>query len=96
MDECQCNAPEMQKKVYTINEALLINNKIVDKNYSKIKEINNYLFAGKSTLLAEDEKKLEMPNGWFDRVIEILRIINCRNTDIEIQLEKLQKEVICK
>ena len=96
MNVCQSNVPEIQKKVYTVDEALLINKKIVDRNYSTIKEINNYLFTGESTLLSEKENKPEMPIGWFDRVIESLRIINCRNTDIEIKLEKLQKEVICK
>lgn len=95
-ENSQYNTPKVKKKVYAINEALLTNIKIADRNYNIIKEINNYLFSGEPTLLNPENGKPELPIGWFDKVIEGLNVASCRNTDIQIQLEKLQKEVIDK
>ena len=94
MCDCQTNASKIQKKVYVINEALLRNIRIADENYNTIKEINNYLFSGEPTLLNPENGKPELPVGWFDKIIEGLNVTSCRNTDIQIQLEKLHKEVI--
>lgn len=96
MDMNKSSVPEVQKKVNIINEALFRNIRIADRNYNIIKEINNYLFSGKPTLLNPENSKPELPVGWFDKIIEGLNVTSCRNTDIQIQLEKLQKEVITK
>ena len=94
MCDVQTNAPKIQRKVCAINGALIRNIEIADRNYNTAKEINNFLFSGEPTLLNPENGKHEMPVGWFDNVIKGLNILSCRNTDIQIQLEKLQKELL--
>ena len=94
MNCCEGNKIEELKKITIINEALNMNIKDVNENYRIINEINDFLLLKKKTITPDSKSEMPAVLGWFDRVIENLRIINCRNTDINIHLNKLYKEVI--
>jgi len=96
MNVSQANKAEVAKKVCLIDAALTNCNKTVDENYHIIKEINDYLFGNAHPEAKEGKMEKEMPVGWFDKIIEYINDLRCRNTDIQLQLQKLHKEVINK
>jgi len=84
------------KKVCEIDAALTICNKTAEENYCMIKEINDYLFGNphpdaKEGILSEAESA---GTGWFDKMLLYINDLRCKNTDIQLQLKKLHKEVI--
>ena len=83
------------KKVCEIDAALTICNKTAEENYCMIKEINDYLFGNAQPEVKEgiSVQKAELA-GWFDKVLLYINDLHYKNTDIQLQLKKLHKEVI--